>query len=94
VGPGGLLLLAWRRLAARPAEELLTEASIGSVLNELGLARNDESASDLTNDLRQLSASDRTVGMMTGAIATAERHGLGRALGAWLADALLAQRLG
>ena len=34
------------------------------------------------------------VGMLTGAFMAAERHGFGRSLGAWLADALLAQRLG
>lgn len=32
--------------------------------------------------------------MLTGAFVTAERCGFGRALGAWLADLLLAQRLG
>jgi hypothetical protein len=73
---------------------LLTETSIRAVLDDLGLARNDGGASDLTDDVRQLAATDGTVGMMTGAIGMAERHGLGRALGAWLADALLAQRLG
>ncbi|TIN20977.1 MAG: DUF1403 family protein [Mesorhizobium sp.] len=94
VGPPGRILMAWRRLAGMPVEKLLTEASIGSVLEDLGLARNDESPSDLTDDLRQLAASDGTVGTITGAIAIAERHGFGRVLGAWLADALLAQRLG
>lgn len=94
VGPAGRMLLAWRRLAAMPVEKLLTEASIGAVLDDLGFARDDESVSDLTDDLRQLAASDGTVGMITGGVASAERRGYGRALGAWLADALLAQRLG
>ena len=94
VGPAGHLLFAWRRLAARPVEELLTGVSIGAVLDDLGLARNDEGVSDLTDDLRQLATSDGTVRMMTGAIAIAERHGFARALGVWLADALLAQRMG
>ena len=94
VGPAGLLLLAWRRLAARPAEELLTEKTLAAVLEDLGLARDDEGVRDLTDDVRQLAATDGTVGIMTGAIGMAERHGLGRVLGAWLADALLAQRLG
>jgi len=94
VGPAGRMFLAWRRLAGAPAEKLLTESSIGAILDNLGLARDDESVSELTNDLRQLAASDGTVGVMTGTIALAERYGLGRALGAWLADALLAQRLG
>ncbi|MER9776976.1 DUF1403 family protein [Mesorhizobium sp. M0220] len=94
VGPAGLLLLAWRRVAARPAEELLGEKSLVAVLAEFGYARDDEAVRDLTDDLRQLAARDGTVGMTTGAIAIAERHGFARALGVWLADALLAQRLG
>jgi hypothetical protein len=32
--------------------------------------------------------------MVTGAVASAERRGFGRALGAWFADAVVAQRLG
>jgi hypothetical protein len=79
------MLLGWRRLASTPAEKLLTETSIRAVLDDLGLARNDGGASDLTDDVRQLAATDGTVGMMTGAIGMAERHGLGRALGAWRA---------
>jgi hypothetical protein len=94
VGPAGRMLLAWRRLAARPAEELLTEASLAGVLEALGLARDDETARDLADEFRQLGASDGTVGMLTGAFAAAERHGFGRVLGSWVADALLAQRLG
>lgn len=94
VGPAGLLLLAWRRLASRPTEELLTAKTLAALLEEFGYAPDDESVSALTDDLRQLAASEGTVGMMAGAIAIAERHGFARALGAWLADALLAQRLG
>nr|WP_245295241.1 DUF1403 family protein [Pseudaminobacter manganicus] len=94
LGPAGLLLLAWRRLASRPAEELLTTKNLAALLEEFGYARDDESVSDLMDDLRQLAATDGTVAIMTGAIGMAERHGLGRVLGAWLADALLAQRLG
>ncbi|SMH26319.1 DUF1403 family protein [Mesorhizobium australicum] len=94
VGPAGSLFLGWRRLAGAPAAKLLTEASIAVVLDEFGFAHDDEVVNDLVEELRQLAASDGTVGMMTGAIAIAERHGFARALGAWLADALLAQRLG
>lgn len=94
VGPAGRLLLTWRRLAARPVEDLLTVTSLAAVLQYLGCARNDEAVSDLADEVRQLAASDGTIGTMTGAIAIAERHGLARAVGAWLADALLAQRLG
>ncbi len=94
VGPAGRMFLGWRRLAIIPVEKLLTAASVGAVLEDLGLAHDDGSVSDLTDDLRQLAASDGTKGTITGAIAIAERRGYGRALGAWLADALLAQRLG
>lgn len=94
VGPAGRMLLAWRRLAARPAEDLLTAKNLSAMLEELGHARDDEAASDLAGELRQLSASIGMVGMLTGAFMTAERHGFGRTVGAWLADALLAQRLG
>jgi len=94
VGPAGRMLLAWRRLTGTPTEKLLTDVSIGAVLDDLGLARDDESVSALTEDLRQLAASAGTVGMMTSTIALAERYGFDRTVGAWLADALLAQRLG
>lgn len=94
VGPAGHLLLAWRRLASRPAEDLLTEASIARVLEDLGHAQDDKAVSDLTDDLRQLAANTGTVEMLAGAFAAAERYGFGRVLGAWLADALLAQGLG
>ncbi|SJM30255.1 DUF1403 family protein [Mesorhizobium delmotii] len=93
VGPAGRMFLGWRRLAIRPTEDLLTGKNIGAVLDDLGFARDEGSVRDLTDDLGELASSEGTVGMMTGVIASAERHGLGRALGAWLADALLAQRL-
>ncbi|MER9706486.1 DUF1403 family protein [Mesorhizobium sp. M0204] len=94
VGPAGLLLLAWRRLATRPAEELLTAKNLAAVLEDLGHARDDEAVSDLSTALRQLGAGTDVVGILNGAFMAAERHGFGRVLGAWLADALLAQRLG
>jgi hypothetical protein len=94
VGPAGILLLAWRRLASRPAEKLLTEASVGAVLVEFGYAPDDEVVSDLADELRQRAAGACMVATLTGAFIAAERHGFGRAVGAWLADALLAQRLG
>jgi hypothetical protein len=94
VGPAGSLLLAWRRLALLPAEHPLAEDGIAVVLDEFGLARDDEAASDLAGDLRQLSGAVGIVEVLNGAFAIAKRHGFGRNFGAWLADALLAQRLG
>lgn len=94
VGPAGLMLLAWRRLASRPTEELLTETSIAGVLDALGLARDDETAADVADELRQLVATEGAVGTLVGAFAAVERRGLPRTAGSWFADAMLAQRLG
>ncbi|WP_240547214.1 DUF1403 family protein [Mesorhizobium tianshanense] len=94
VGPAGRMLVAWRRLAARPAEDLLTEKNLAAVLEEFGYGQNDEVVSDLADELRQLAAGAGMVAILTGTFMAAERHGFGRAVGAWLADALLAQRSG
>jgi hypothetical protein len=93
VGPAGHLLLAWRRLATRPAEELLTGKNLGAVLEEFGHALDDEALGGLAGELRRLAAGG-TVEMVVGAFAAADRYGFGRAVGPWLADALQAQRLG
>ena len=94
VGPAGSMLLAWRRLAGTPVENLLTRKSLGAVLDDLGLRRDDDAVSDLADDLRQLSAGIGMVGLLTGAFTAAESRGFARTFGCWLADALLAQRLG
>ncbi|TIN70898.1 MAG: DUF1403 family protein [Mesorhizobium sp.] len=94
LGPAGLLLLAWRRLAARPGDELLTEKNLAAVLEEFGYAPNDEVVSNLADDLRQLAAGAGMVATLTGTFMAAEHHGFARAVGAWLADAVLAQRMG
>ncbi|MEO3999346.1 DUF1403 family protein [Mesorhizobium sp. CAU 1732] len=94
IGPAGRLLLAWRRLATRPPGELLTEGDLAAVLEAFGYARDDEAVRDLAEDLRELRASAGVVGTSTGAFDAAERYGFGHPFGCWLADALLAQRLG
>ncbi|WP_244571333.1 DUF1403 family protein [Mesorhizobium carmichaelinearum] len=93
VGPAGLLLLAWRRLAARPGDEMLSEKNLAAVLEEFGYSPDDEAVGDLAGELRQLAAGAGMVATLTGAFAAAERYSLGRAVGSWFADALLAQRL-
>lgn len=93
VGPAGRMLLAWGRLSARPAEDLLSEKNLAAVLEDLGQASDDEAISDLADELRQLSRGGM-VGMLTGAFEAAERQGFGRPSRVWLADVLLAQRLG
>ena len=94
VGPAGRLLLAWHRLATRPAEELLTRRHLAAVLDAFGYAPEDAEVGALADDVRQRAAGTGTVGMLAGASMVAGRHGFGHAVGAWLADALLAQRLG
>ena len=66
VGPAGLLLLAWRRLAARPGDELLMEKNLAAVLEEFGYGPDDEGVSDLADDLRQLAAGAGMVARLTG----------------------------
>ncbi|TJV47003.1 MAG: DUF1403 family protein, partial [Mesorhizobium sp.] len=82
VGPAGLLLLAWRRLTDRPAQDLLSEKNIAAVLEEFGYAPDDEVLSDLADDLRQFGASSGMVATLTGTFMAAERYGFGRAVGA------------
>ena len=94
VGPAGRVLLAWRRLASRPPEELLVDAGIAGIFEAMGLVHDDETAGDLADELQQLAASGHAVGMLTGVFVATERHRLPRAVGSWLADVLLARRLG
>ncbi|MEQ1955454.1 DUF1403 family protein [Mesorhizobium yinganensis] len=94
VGPAGLMLLAWRRLAARPAENLLTERSLAAVLEEFGHVPDNAVIGDLADELRQLCVSAGVAERLTGAFMAAENQGLGRYLGCWLADVLMAQWLG
>lgn len=93
VGPSGRMLLAWRRLAGTPAAKLLSEASMGAVLDDLGLRCDHDTVGDLAAELRALSAGGM-IDMVVGTFTAADRYGFGRTTGAWLADALLAQRLG
>ena len=93
VGPAGRMILAWGRLATRPTEDLLTGRNLGAVLEEFGHVPGDDVVGDLASELHRLSAGGM-VGMLTGAFIAAERYGFGRVVGTWLADALVAQRLG
>ena len=93
VGPAGRMVLAWRRLVTRPSEDLLTRKNLGAVMEEFGHALPDQALGDLADELRQLGAGGM-VDMVDGAFTAAEHHGVGRAVGAWLADALVAQGLG
>lgn len=94
VGPAGSLQLAWRALAARPAEKLLTEKNLAAALKAFGYGHDDEIVSHLADELRQLAASEGIIAPLLGASAIVQRHGFGPMVGSWLADVLLAQRLG
>ncbi|GLR45558.1 hypothetical protein GCM10007880_60760 [Mesorhizobium amorphae] len=94
VGPAGRMLSAWSRLAARPAEDLLKAKSLAAVLEEFSHAPDDEAVSDLADEVLRLDASAGMAERLTRAFMVAERHGFGRTLGGWLADAALAQQLG
>jgi hypothetical protein len=54
VGPAGLLLLAWRRLAPRSAENLLTKKNLAPVFEAFGYEPDDETVGELADELRQL----------------------------------------
>lgn len=94
VGPAGNRLLAWRRLASRPAIDLLTKESIALVLEEFGYLREEAAVRELADKLGNLRTDVGTTGLLPRTLEIAERHGYGRTVGAWLVDALLAQRLG
>lgn len=93
-GPGGAFVLAWRRLTGRPAADLAREECLAAMLQEFGFPRDPETAADLADELGRLGRSEGAVQMLTGAFALADRFRLPRFVGAWLADALLARRLG
>lgn len=93
VGPAGRMFLSWRGLASRSSEDLLTTKNLGAVAEEFGYAIDDKALGDLAGDLRRLAAGGM-VDMLVGAFTAADRYGFGRAVGAWFADAFLAQRLG
>jgi len=93
VGPAGNLLLAWRRLAGRPTETLLSPANLAAMLGEFGFAADEELAAGLVEDLRDVEG-EGMVATIAAAFDVAERHGFTRMVGAWLADAVLARQLG
>lgn len=94
VGPAGRILLSWRRLATRPAAELLAPQSLAAMLDAFGVAQAGERAEKLSAELEGLAATRGTAGLLRDAFIVAGHHGLAPSEAAWLADALLAQRLG
>jgi hypothetical protein len=92
-GPAGHLLLAWRQLATRPAKELVTAANLAAVLEMFGHHPGD-APGELADTLQELISSEGTISALAGALTIAGHHGFGLPFGAWLADALLARRLG
>ena len=94
VGPGGRLFLGWQLLAVLPAGELLKHKSLGALLKNFGYPHDDDAVAALADDVQQIGQSSGIADNLTHAFAISQRHGLGPAVGAFIADALLAQRLG
>lgn len=92
-GPGGAMLLAWRGLAARPADALPTERTIAAALDTFGLARRAEPGV-IAAELAAVPTDGGALGAAMRALDVAARHGAGRDLGPYLADAALARSLG
>lgn len=76
------------------ADLVPAQKSLAAVQDDFGYAAYGMAVGDLAAELQQLGAGDGLTGMMAGAVAAAARHGGGASLGAFIADTLLAQRLG
>ncbi|BAB54714.1 mll9348 (plasmid) [Mesorhizobium japonicum MAFF 303099] len=97
VGPAGRMLLAWRTLASRPVATLVSEAVLVDVAADLGSALDKAAAGQIGDEIQAMAgAVGNAVGGAVDAIALLERHDsrAARELGPWLADAVLAGRLG
>gem|GEM_PF-259247 len=94
VGPAGRMALVWQRLATRPADELLGEASLAAMLEGFGYASDDDLVSALADGGRRLAQLPGLTARLSGAVALAGRCDCGPAVGAFIADALLARQLG
>lgn len=97
VGPAGRMLLAWRTLASRPVATLVGEATLADVAADLGSALDAAAAGQIGDDIRSLAgAVGNALAAAADAIAVLQRHDgrAARELGPWLADAVLADRLG
>ncbi len=95
VGPAGRLLLAWRKLATRQVETLLSDQAVVAAAESFGFSADDvigeiaAAARDLSaNDGSAIAASARMLDTVAGMLPEAERS-----LGPWLADVVLARKL-
>ncbi|WP_292860943.1 DUF1403 family protein [Mesorhizobium sp.] len=97
VGPAGRMLLAWRTLASRPVATLVSETVLVDVAADLGSALDGAAAGQVGDEIQSIAgAVGNAVAGAVDAIAVLERHHsrIARELGPWLADAVLADRLG
>jgi hypothetical protein len=97
VGPAGRMLLAWRTLASRPVAALVSEGVLVDVAADLGSALDVGAAGQIGDEIQAIAgAVGNAVAGAVDAIAVLERHHsrATRELGPWLADAVLADRLG
>ncbi|UVK49257.1 DUF1403 family protein (plasmid) [Mesorhizobium sp. AR07] len=97
VGPAGRMLLAWRTLASRPVATLVSEAVLVDVGADLGSALDEAAAGQIADEIQATAGVvGNAIAGAVDAIAVLERHHsrAARELGPWLADAVLADRLG
>lgn len=94
VGPAGRLFLAWRKLAIQPAEDSLDDDELLSVISDLGLSIEDITISDIVAMLQRAERGEGFLVTFADAMTVAGRRGSRSGLGPWLADLLLARKLG
>lgn len=94
VGPAGRMALVWQRLATRPADELLGEASLAAMLEGFGYASDADLVAALADGGRRLAQLPGLTARLSGAVALAARCDCGPAVGTFIADVLLARQLG
>jgi hypothetical protein len=97
VGPGGRMLLAWRKLVSRSAEILPGASTLVDVAADLGVAIGEDKSDEIDAAIRPgAGGQGNAVGAAADAIVLLERSDqrAARALGPWLADAIVANRLG
>jgi hypothetical protein len=93
VGPAGRMLLAWRRLAVPACRGSADEGSIAAVWMNWVLPGTTRRRAIWPTSFGSSRRDRGTVGVLIGAFAAPSAR-LSTPVGAWLADALLAQRLG
>lgn len=98
VGPAGRMALAWRHLATRPVAQLLQQDAIETMLEAFGHVVDHGVTGELAAELAELAQAPTLIASLKGSFAAGARlgtpMGIGKSVCAFLADAMLAQKLG